>query len=122
GQIVKSRLDEARLRTIAEAAGGFYLHLQAGLADMQRLYRDGLSTMNEQEVDTRLSRQPIERYQWPLGIGMLFLVLSTLIGERRRGGASPAAAAAVVALLWLGFPQPAAASLNPGVDAYQQEE
>ncbi|MGV3533114.1 MAG: vWA domain-containing protein, partial [Chthoniobacteraceae bacterium] len=49
GQIVKSRLDETRLRAIAEAAVGFYLHLQAGLPDMQRLYREGLSTMNETE-------------------------------------------------------------------------
>ncbi|MGV3531804.1 MAG: VWA domain-containing protein, partial [Chthoniobacteraceae bacterium] len=122
GQIVKSRLDETRLRAIAEAADGFYLHLQAGLADMQRLYREGLSTMNETEVDTRLSRQPIERYQWPLGAGMLLLVFSTLIGERRKGAARRVSTAAATALILLSVPQPAAASLNPGVDSYRQEQ
>src|SRR5204862_4178399 len=30
GQVVKSKLDEKRLREIAEATGGFYLHLQNG--------------------------------------------------------------------------------------------
>ncbi len=122
GQIVKSRLDETRLRAIAEAAGGFYLHLQAGLSDMQRLFRDGLSTMNETEVDTRLSRQPIERYQWPLGAGILCLVLSTLIGERRRGSVPRAVVAAIIILAGLSTPGSAVASLNPGVDAYQKEE
>lgn len=122
GQIVKSRLDEPRLQAIAETAGGFYLHLQAGLADMQRLFRDGLSTMNEKEVDTRLSRQPIERYQWPLGAGMLLLAFSTLIGERRRGGLQPGGIAAALLLFCLGMPEHASASLNPGVDAYRQQE
>ena len=32
GQFVKSRLDEDRLRKIAEVTGGFYVHLQNGLA------------------------------------------------------------------------------------------
>ncbi|HEU5237723.1 MAG TPA: hypothetical protein VFU37_11305 [Pyrinomonadaceae bacterium] len=32
GRIVKSRLDEERLRQIAEATGGFYLHLEKGTA------------------------------------------------------------------------------------------
>ena len=42
GQIVKSRLDEERLRKIAEATGGFYVHLQNGPAEMQQIVRDGL--------------------------------------------------------------------------------
>jgi Ca-activated chloride channel family protein len=39
GQIVKSKLDEDRLRKIAEATGGFYVHLQNGPAEMQQIVR-----------------------------------------------------------------------------------
>lgn len=84
GQIVKSRLDEERLRAIAEATGGFYLHLQNGPAEMRQLVRDGLGSMNEKEINAEFARQPIERYQWPLAAGMVLLVTSMLIGERRK--------------------------------------
>ncbi|MHA3773266.1 vWA domain-containing protein [Verrucomicrobiota bacterium sgz303538] len=84
GQIVKSRLDEERLRAIAEATGGFYLHLQNGPAEMRQLVRDGLGSMNEKDINAEFARQPIERYQWPLGAGMVLLVGSMLIGERRK--------------------------------------
>ncbi len=32
GQVVKSKLDDKRLREIAQATGGFYIHLESGLA------------------------------------------------------------------------------------------
>ncbi len=59
GQIVKSRLDEDRLRKIAETTGGFYVHLQNGPAEMKQIVRDGLAQMKEKEIDARLARRPI---------------------------------------------------------------
>ena len=41
--------------------GGFYVHLQNGPAEMTRIVREGLSKMSEQDIDAKLSRQPIER-------------------------------------------------------------
>jgi Ca-activated chloride channel family protein len=100
GQFVKSRLDEARLRKIAEMTGGFYVHLQNGPAEMTRIVRDGLSKMSEQDIDAKLSRQPIERYQWPLGAGIVLLIISMLLGERRRGvGRVVSRVAAMLAVL-----------------------
>ncbi len=84
GQFVKSRLDEDRLRKIAESTGGFYVHLQNGPAEMKQIVRDGLGQMKEKEFDARMSRRPIERYQWPLSAALVLLVASTLIGERKR--------------------------------------
>ncbi|HEX4637904.1 MAG TPA: VWA domain-containing protein, partial [Chthoniobacterales bacterium] len=84
GQVVKSKLDEKRLREIAEATGGFYLHLENGPQTMARLYSQGLATMKAAEIDARLSRTPIERYEWPLGAAMLALTMSILVGERKR--------------------------------------
>src|SRR5213078_3304393 len=76
--------DEKRLREIAEATGGFYLHLESGPQTMSQLYSQGLANMKAAEIDARLSRTPIERYEWPLGAAMLALTMSILVGERKR--------------------------------------
>ncbi|MBV9618492.1 MAG: VWA domain-containing protein [Verrucomicrobia bacterium] len=83
GQVVKSKLDEKRLEEIAKATGGFYLHLDDGPRTMSQLYRQGLATMKAAEIDARLSRRPIERYQWPLGAAMIALTMSILVRERK---------------------------------------
>src|SRR2546422_1885466 len=84
GQVVKSKLDEKRLREVAQATGGFYLYLENGPRTMQQIYNEGLAKMQAAEIDVRLSRRPIERYEWPLGAALVALALSILIGERKR--------------------------------------
>jgi len=84
GQVVKSKLDEKRLREIAQATGGFYLHLENGPQTMAQLYSQGLANMKAAEIDARLSRTPIERYEWPLGATLVALTISVLISERKR--------------------------------------
>ncbi len=99
GQYVKSKLDEPRMREVAEAGGGFYIHLQNGPAEMKQIVGDGLGKMKEHETDARFTRQPIERYQWPLGAAVTAIVASLLLGERRRQGAVGAVKIAAVLLL-----------------------
>jgi Ca-activated chloride channel family protein len=84
GQVVKSKLDDKRLREIAAATGGFYLHLENGPRTMKQLYTEGIAKMTAADFDVRLSRRPIERYEWPLGAAILALTMSMLIGERKR--------------------------------------
>jgi Ca-activated chloride channel family protein len=123
GQVVKSKLDEKRLQEIAEATGGFYIHLEDGPRTMRRLFADGLAKMQAGDIDDRMSRRPIERYQWPLGAAMLALTASFLIRERKRerGRVRPAIEAnqglATAAILVL-FAATAFAA-GPGLDAYQ---
>jgi Ca-activated chloride channel homolog len=123
GQVVKSKLDEKRLREVAQAAGGFYLHLENGPRTMQQLYTEGLAKMQAAEMDVRLSRRPIERYEWPLGAALIALALSILIGERKRSrervyAHSPAKIATAAAALWLAFCQ-FGFGAAPGLDAYR---
>ena len=123
GQVVKSKLDEKRLREVAQAAGGFYLHLENGPSTMQQLYTEGLAKMQAAEMDVRLSRRPIERYEWPLGAALATLALSILIGERKRGrervyARTPAKIATAAAALWLAFCQ-FGFGAAPGLDAYR---
>jgi Ca-activated chloride channel family protein len=125
GQVVKSKLDEKRLKEIAEATGGFYIHLEDGPRTMKRLFDEGLAKMQAGDIDDRMSRRPIERYQWPLGAALLVLTASFLIRERKRVRVSsppimaPKRALATAALLL----SLAASSLAaaPGLDAYRSE-
>jgi Ca-activated chloride channel family protein len=126
GQVVKSKLDEKRLREIAENTGGFYLHLEDGPRTMKQLFSDGLANMQAGDIDARLSRRPIERYQWPLGAAIFFLAASFLMRERKRLRAAgpraseakkPLAMAAVLLLL-----ANASFAAAPGLDAYRQNK
>jgi len=135
GQVVKSKLDDKRLREIAQTTGGFYLHLENGPRTMQQIQNEGLAKMQAAEMDVRLSRRPIERYEWPLGAALIALALSILIPERKRArqrayaaaparnaargvADAPAGAAAAAALLAMLLSSPAFATA-PGVDAYR---
>ena len=126
GQVVKSKLDEKRLREIAGATGGLYFQLESGPRTMHQLYIDGLAKMQAGEIDARLSQQPIERYEWPLAAAIVALSMSMLIGERKRvrsRARSPqwtkvAAPAAALVLLSV---RPTQASA-PGLDAYRDEK
>jgi len=133
GQVVKSKLDDKRLREIAQTTGGFYLHLENGPRSMQQIQNEGLAKMQAAEMDVRLSRRPIERYEWTLGAALIALAMSILIPERKRARASagaparkaargvasaPAGATAAAALLMMLLSSSLFATA-PGLDAYR---
>jgi Ca-activated chloride channel family protein len=126
GQVVKSRLDETRLQEIAKSTGGFYLHLENGPRTMKQLFFDGLGKMQAGEIDARLSRRPIERYEWSVAVAIIALALSLLINDRKRsrqrtGLKRPreiTAAAAAVFLLSAGI----ARATSPGLEFYRQDK
>jgi Ca-activated chloride channel homolog len=123
GQVVKSKLDEKRLREIAQIGGGLYLHLENGPRTMQQLYTEGLSKLNAAEMDVRLSRWPIERFEWSLSLALLALTLSILIPERKRLRApvysrTPAKIATAAAAVLICCGVNALASV-PALDAYR---
>jgi Ca-activated chloride channel homolog len=126
GQVVKSKLDESKLREIARATGGFYLHLENGPRTMQQLFAEGPGKMNAVEMDARLSQRPIERYEWPLGAAILALTASILIGERRRSrirsGFHSPIKLATAATAMLMFTLSAASGSAPGLGLYEEEK
>ena len=91
GEVVKSKLDETRLREVAQAAEGFYLHLEGGPKTMQQLFTEGLGKMKVADINARLSRKPIERYEWPLAGAIFLFALALLINDRQRARAVAAA-------------------------------
>src|SRR2546429_793689 len=59
GQVVKSKLDDKRLREIAQTTGGFYVHLENGPHTMRQIQNEGLAKMQAAEMDVRLSCGPL---------------------------------------------------------------
>ncbi len=97
GNAVKSRLNEPALKALAEAGGGFYLPLQ-GRRTMQTLYDRGLAPLPKTDFKAGRTREWIERFQWPLGVAILLLMLELVIPEQfaprtRRPGESAGATA-----------------------------
>ena len=101
GNVVKSRLNETLLRELATDTGAFYLPLQ-GADTMERLYEAGLAGLTPNRVENQMTKRYIERFQWPLGLAIILLIVEMLLGEGQR--TSPTnrnAAMTVLGLLWL---------------------
>ena len=141
GQFVKSHLDESMLKQIAEATGAMYQPLGQQAQGLETIYEKGLAQFTRHQLSSRMHKVYIERFQWPLALGLLCLVLDPLIGLRRRmarmqpaGKTRPslfvswnkrarpayAATAASVALLILGFATSADASVRSGEKAFHK--
>ena len=112
GKPVTSKLDAARLNEMASATGGFYV--QIGPDAARDLFQRGIEPMEMNEGGVFTARQPMERYQWPLGVATACLALSVLVGDRKRQ-----VYRAVIALFgFLAFSASAQADA-PGIAEYQ---
>jgi Ca-activated chloride channel family protein len=101
GNVVRTRLDADTLRKISMASNGFYSPLGALGEGLETVYSLGLEEIPRQELNSRMNKQAIERYQWVLAAGIFLLMLEWLIGTRR--SAMRAAKQVSVTLLAFGF-------------------
>ncbi len=96
GNMVKTKLNEEALKTLAEQSGGMYVRstaVNAGLAEVTRAIK-GLVPAN---IEKGTMTEPIERFYWPLAFALILLSFWFIISERgssrpRRGGTVSAAA------------------------------
>jgi Ca-activated chloride channel homolog len=78
-QPVRSALEEPILIQLAEASGGIRLVLDRN-TDVPALVRTTLDRIDASAGEERIRREPIERYHWPLALGLL-LLLFALVAE-----------------------------------------
>jgi Ca-activated chloride channel homolog len=83
GQVVKSRLDETMLRAIAEATGGQYEPLGQQAQGLDAIYQQKLSLVPKQDLAERMQRTPVERFEWPLLLALVLLVMEFALSDRR---------------------------------------
>ncbi|MGB6222889.1 VWA domain-containing protein [Haloferula sp.] len=84
GEEVRTKLDSETLEKIAESTGGLYVPLGRGAEGLDAIYQQRLALVPKSELAQKLEKIPLERYQWPLGLGILLLGLQTVMGERKR--------------------------------------
>jgi len=110
GKPVQSRLDESRLQELAKETGGFYVPI--GPEAAREIFQKGIEPMDLAETGVFAARQPLERYQWPLGFAVALLAAWLLLGERRR-------APARLAALLIALAPAASPAADPGLASYQ---
>lgn len=84
GKVVKSRLDEETLKQLALKTQGIYVRSAAGDFGMETVYEKGIAQLQRKEYEEQLQKKYFERFQWPLGIGLLLLVMEMFVSDRRR--------------------------------------
>ncbi len=78
GKVVTSRLDEGMLAAIAEATGGRYFPLSAGGVALEALALE-LARLPTSERTMHAAENRPERFQFPLAVGVVALVMETLL-------------------------------------------
>ncbi len=84
GAAVITALDETTLKKIAEATGALYVPLGRGAEGLDKLYLERLRLVPKSELNQRLERIPLERFEWPLGIALVLLFTEFFISDRLR--------------------------------------
>jgi len=84
GNFVKSRLDENILKSIALSTGGVYVRASGAEFGLDYIYETRLSKMEKREIESKMKKQYIERFQFPLFLALLLLILEALIPTQRK--------------------------------------
>lgn len=134
GKPVKSKLDEAGLKAIAQATGGLYAPFGEHGEGLEKIYREKLALVPEHDLKQRMQKVAVERYQWPLGAAILLFLTDFILGDRRRPGkekrksaatAAKAVSAMLVCLLALSqtsHAESAPSSYNKGIAAFKKND
>ncbi len=83
GEVVRSRLDEATLRAIAQVTHGAY-HPLGPLGEGLAKVRLAVENLNMSTPSAPARKFGVDRFHWPLAGVLVLLVAESLIGTRRR--------------------------------------
>lgn len=83
GQRVISHLNEKLLKEIAFITGGAYSHSAGTDFGLSALYEDKISLMDKKEIKSKMGKQHNERFQVPLILAIILLVIESFISNRR---------------------------------------
>ena len=84
GQVVKSRLDTETLQDIAITTGGAYVYDSSPSLGLDEVYARYISQLEKRELTSTLERRYEDRFQLPLALGLILLVLEPFIRDQRQ--------------------------------------
>ena len=83
GREVVSALDGSTLEAIADVSGGAYLAATSSALPLEEIYEKRIALLEGRLLQEGKERIPQDRFQWPLVVAMLFMLLETCLRERR---------------------------------------
>ena len=84
GNVVKSSLNEDLLRKIALTTGGMYIRSSGAEFGLDLIYEEKLSKMEKREIKEEMAKLYHERFQIPLAIALLLLLIEMCLNDRKR--------------------------------------
>lgn len=90
GEVVRTKLDESTLKSIADHAKGLYVPLGRGAEGLNTIYQEKLRLVPKTELNQRMEKIPLEKYQWPLGLAIVFLLIECFLPQQRKLVSKPA--------------------------------
>ena len=87
GEVIVSKLDEVTLQKVALNTGGKYYRATAGEMELDKVY-DEINKMEKKELEGKLLMQYEDRFQYPLFLAIILIVMEFFISEKRRSGIS----------------------------------
>ncbi|MCK5179412.1 MAG: VWA domain-containing protein, partial [Candidatus Omnitrophica bacterium] len=84
GNFVKSRLNERLLKQIALITGGIYIKASGSKFGLDLIYDRELSKLEKREIEAKMEKKYFERFQFPLSIALLLLVIETCLTTRKK--------------------------------------
>ena len=84
GKEVVTHLDERILRETAKRTGGDYLRATSLPLPLEEILEKRIKVLQKRTYEKEKRRVPWNRYQWPLSLGVLLLLLRSALPEARR--------------------------------------
>ncbi len=86
GNIVVSKLDETFLQKISLTTGGAYHRATASGLELDRIYTARIAKMDKKELESTRKKVYEHRFQGPLALALLLLILESVMGDKKGRG------------------------------------
>jgi Ca-activated chloride channel family protein len=84
GQVVLSKLDEDTLKRIALTTGGAYVPASSSGLELDEIYSKRIARMEEKDLASTRRKRYEHRFQWPLGLALVLIIIEALSDDRIR--------------------------------------
>lgn len=84
GNVVKSRLNERILGQIALTTDGAYVRSRGAEFGLDLIYEQKLSRMEKREIKAQMAKRYSERFQIPLALALILLIIEPLINDKKK--------------------------------------
>lgn len=84
GAIVKSRLNESLLQKIALTTDASYIRSMGAEFGLEAIYEKKLANLQKRDIKTQADKLYHERFQIPLAVALLLLIIEPLVSDRRK--------------------------------------